>query len=45
MAAFLGMGGLYTFLRMNLDPSAAAAITAVVVLTWACWPTKKKEES
>jgi hypothetical protein len=33
---------LFTFLRLNLDERAAAAVVAVVVLTWACWPSKKK---
>jgi hypothetical protein len=44
VAAFVGMTVLYTFLRMNLDQRAAAAITAVIVLAWVLWPSRRKEQ-
>jgi hypothetical protein len=44
IAAFLGMGLIHTFLRMNLDPRAAAVVVAVITLAWVFWPSKKKEQ-
>jgi predicted membrane-bound dolichyl-phosphate-mannose-protein mannosyltransferase len=44
VAAILGMGLLYTFLRLNLDPRAAAVVVAVVTLVWVFWPSTKANE-
>ena len=44
VAVVVGMTLLSMFLQLNLDHRTATAVTAVIVLIWAFWPSKKKEQ-